>query len=123
MEVAGVVLAFTVRLVYGFRQNDSATVAGVFAMPPGILNANLNNMRFLGRNVAFGDREAPIPGFHLDAMIGDAQPHRETESFCKPISSRGGVRVYENWNYTARWNRPIKSHDKTLAFERLKICH
>jgi hypothetical protein len=32
-----------------------------------------------GATVAFGDGEAAVSGFHLDAVIGDAQADREAE--------------------------------------------
>ena len=31
------------------------------------------NVRVVGYHIAFGDGEAAIPGFHLDAVIGDAE--------------------------------------------------
>jgi hypothetical protein len=37
-------------------------------------------VRVVGYHVAFGDGEAAITGFHLDAVIGDAETDGEAKS-------------------------------------------
>jgi hypothetical protein len=47
---------------------------------PSIFDANLNDVRVVGYHVAFGDGEAAIAGFHLNAVIGDAETDCEAKS-------------------------------------------
>jgi hypothetical protein len=46
----------------------------------GIFDANLNDVRIVGYHIAFGDGEAAVAGFHLDAVIGDAKADSEAKS-------------------------------------------
>ena len=80
VKVLSVVLALTIGLVLGFRQNDGTVLSRSLAVPLSIFDANLNDVRVVGHYVAFGDGEAAITGFHLDAMIGDAETDGETTS-------------------------------------------
>jgi hypothetical protein len=73
VKVLRVVLALAIPLVLWFRQDDCTLFSRSVAVPLSILDANLNDVRVIGYHFAFGDREAPIAGFHLDAMIGDAE--------------------------------------------------
>lgn len=72
VKVLSVVLALAIGLVLGFRQDDGTVLSRSLAVPLRIFDANLNDMRVVGYYVAFGDGEAAIAGFHLDAVIGDA---------------------------------------------------
>jgi hypothetical protein len=72
VEVLSVVLALAIGLVLGFRQDDGTVLSRSLAVPLSIFDANLNDVRVVGYQVAFGDGEAAITGSHLDAVIGDA---------------------------------------------------
>ena len=80
VKVLSVVLALAIGLVLGFRQDDGTVPSRPFAVPLSILDANLNDVRVVGYHVAFGDGEAAITGFHLDAVIGDAETDGEAKS-------------------------------------------
>ena len=79
IKILSVVL-LAIGVALGFRQDDGAVLARSLAVPLGIFDANLNDMRVVGYHVAFGDGEATITGFHLDAVIGDAETDREAKS-------------------------------------------
>jgi hypothetical protein len=66
-------------VVLGFRQDDGTVLSGSLAVPLSIVDANLNDVRVVGYHVAFGDSEAAIAGFHLDAVIGDAETDGEAK--------------------------------------------
>lgn len=104
IEITGIVLTFAIRMLGRFSQNGCAVLPRTLAVAISILNSDLNNVRFLGGQIAFCDGEAPVSRFHLDAMVGDAQTYTEVEGLRQPVSSRGWVRVYENRNYWARRN-------------------
>ena len=72
VKILNVILTLAVRMLFGFRQNDRPMLARALAVTFCIFDSNLNALRIVGNYVAFGEREAAIPGFHLDAMIGDA---------------------------------------------------
>jgi len=80
VKVLSVVLALAIGLVLGFRQDGGTVLSRSFAVPLSIFDANLNDMRVVGYHVAFGDGEAAITGFHLDAVIGDAETDGEAKS-------------------------------------------
>jgi len=81
VKVLSIVLTLAIGLVLGFRQNDGTVLPRALAMTLGIFDANLNDVRVVGDHVAFGDGEAAVAGFHLDAVIGDAETDGETKSF------------------------------------------
>jgi photosystem II stability/assembly factor-like uncharacterized protein len=115
VKVLSVVLALAIGLVLGFRQDDGTVPSRPLAVPLGILDANLNDVRIVGYHVAFGDGQAPIPGLHLDAVIGDAQTNGEAKSLCQPIGRRAGVGVNEDRNHDTGWHRSVGSHLHTLS--------
>jgi hypothetical protein len=78
-------LALAIGLVLGFRQDDGTVLSRSLAVPLSIFDANLNDVRVVGYHVAFGDGEAAITGFHLDAVIGDAETDAEAKSLGQPI--------------------------------------
>ena len=80
VKVLSVVLALAIRVVLGFTEDRGAILPRALAVALGIFNTNLNRLRMVGRDVSFGDGEAALSGFHLDAVIGDAQPDREAKS-------------------------------------------
>ena len=80
VKVLSVVLALAIGLVLGFRQDDGTVLSRSLAVSLSIFDANLNDVRVVGYHVAFGDGEAAITGFHLDAVIGDAETDGEAKS-------------------------------------------
>ena len=80
VKVLSVVLALAIGLVLGFRQDDGTVLSRSLAVPLSIFDANLNDVRVVGYYVAFSDGEAAITGFHLDAVIGDAETDGEAKS-------------------------------------------
>ena len=80
VKVLSVVLALAIGLVLGLRQDDGTVLSRSIAVPLSIFDANLNDVRVVGYHVAFGDGEAAITGFHLDAVIGDAETDGEAKS-------------------------------------------
>jgi len=80
VKVLRIVLALAIRLLLGFSQDDSSVLPRPLAVTLGIFDANLNDMRIVGRHSSFGDGEAALAGFHLDAMIGDAETDSEAKS-------------------------------------------
>src|SRR5690242_18481520 len=79
MKILGVVLALAVGLVGGLAQNGDPVLACALAVTFRILDADLNVLRVIWRDLAFGDGEAPIPGFHLDAVVRDTQADSKPE--------------------------------------------
>jgi len=55
-----------------------------------IFDANLNHVRVVGHRIAFGDGETAIAGFHLDAVIGDAETDGKAKSLRQPIGRCAG---------------------------------
>ena len=79
-KVLSVVLALAIGLVLGFRQDDGAVLSRSLAVTFSIFDADLNDVRVIGYHIAFGESEAALAGFHLDAMIGDAETDGEAKS-------------------------------------------
>jgi hypothetical protein len=63
----------------GFGQDDGTVLSRSLAVTLRIFDANLNDVRVIGYHVAFGDGKAAIAGFHLDAVIGDAETDGEAK--------------------------------------------
>jgi hypothetical protein len=63
----------------GFRQDDGTILSRSLAVTLSIFDANLNDVRVVGRHISFGDGEATLPGFHLDAVISDAEADGEAK--------------------------------------------
>ncbi len=80
VKILGIVLTFTVGMILGFSQDDGAVLPRPPTVSIGIFNADLNVLRVVRRDRAFGDGEAALAGFHLDAMIGDAETDSEAKS-------------------------------------------
>jgi len=80
VKVLSVVLALAIGLVLRFSQDDGAVLPCLFAMSLSILDANLDDVRTVGYDVAFRNGDAAIAGFHLDAVIGDPEADSEAKS-------------------------------------------
>jgi len=80
VKVLSVVLPFSIGLLLGFRQDDGAVLSRSLAVTLGIFDANLNDVRVVGYHVAFGDGNAAIASFHLDAVVGNAETDGKAES-------------------------------------------
>ena len=81
IKILSVVLAFAIGLVLRFCQDDGTDLSRSLAMPPSVFDANLNDVRVVRYDISFGDREAAIAGFHLHAVIPDAETDGKTKSF------------------------------------------
>jgi hypothetical protein len=102
-KILSVVLTLTVRVALRLGQDDGSVLPRAFAVPVGILDSDLNDMRVVWPHRAFGDGEAAVSGFHLDAMIGDAQADGKAEGLRQPISCCARVRVNEHRDHRAGW--------------------
>ena len=80
VEVLGVVLPLAIGMVLRFREDDRTILPRSLAVTLSILDADLHDVRVIGYHVAFGNGEAPIAGFHLNAVIGDAEADGEAKS-------------------------------------------
>jgi hypothetical protein len=120
VKVLRVVLTLAIRLILGFRQDDCTLFSRSVAVSLGIFDANLNCVRVIGDHVAFGNREAPIASFHLDAVIGDAETDGEAKSLRQPVSRCAGVGVNEYRNNGTGWDGPVGSHVDTLPLDSSK---
>ena len=69
-KVLSIVLALAIGLVFRLGQDDGSMLSRMLAVTLGILDSDLNDMRVVRRNRAFGDGEATVSGFHLDAVVG-----------------------------------------------------
>ena len=110
VKVLSVVLALAIGLVFRFGQDDGSVLPRAFAVSFGIFDTDLNDVRLVGRYISFGDGEAALAGFHLDAVIGDAEPDGEAKSLAQPIGGRAGVGVDEHRYHGARRHRSVESH-------------
>jgi hypothetical protein len=115
VKVLSVVLALAIGLVLGFREDGGTVLSRSLAVRLGIFDANLHNMRVVGYHVAFGDGEAAIPGFHLDAVIGNAETNGKPKGLGQPIGRCARVGINEHRNDDARRNGSVESHLETLS--------
>ena len=110
VKVLSVVLALAIGLVFRFGQDDGSVLPRAFAVSVGIFDTNLNDVRMVGLHIPFGDGEAALAGFHLDAVVGDAKTDGEAKSLAQPIGGRAGVGVDEHRYHGARRHRSVESH-------------
>jgi hypothetical protein len=115
VKILSVVLALAVGLLLRFSQDDGSILSCAVAVTFSIFDANLNDVRIVGRHSSFGDGEAALAGLHLDAVIGDAETDGEAKGFRKPIGCRRGVGINEHRNHGAGRNRSVESHPETLS--------
>jgi len=114
VKILSVVLALAIGLILRFSQDDGSVLPRAFAVTIGIFDTNLNDVRIVGRHISFGDGEAALASFHLDAVIGDAEADGETKSLSQPSGGNAGVGVNEHRYHGARRHRSVESHLKTL---------
>ena len=80
VKVLSVVLALAVGVVGGFRKDDGTILSRSLTVGLRIFDANLNDVRIVRWHVAFRDCEAAVPGFHLNAMIGNTKTDGKAKS-------------------------------------------
>jgi hypothetical protein len=117
VKVLSIVLALAIGMVLGFSQNDGTTSPRALTVTLSIFNANLNDVRAVGYRSAFGYGKAAIPGFHLNAVIGDAKADGKAKSLREPIGRCGGVGIDEHSNDNAGRHRAVESHLHTLSLD------
>ena len=117
VKVLRIVLAFAIRLVFRFGQNNCPVLSSPLTVTNSIFNANLNDMGIVGRNISFGYGEAAVAGLHLYTVIGDAQADREAESLSEPIRCDSGIWVNQHGYHGTRGHGAVGSHFRTLPFE------
>ena len=122
VKVLSVVLAFAIGVIRRFSQDDGSILPCAFAVAVGIFDPNLDDVRIVGRHISFGDSEAALTSFHLDAVIGDAKANGEAESPYQPVGGSAWVGVNEHWYHGARRDRSIDSHPETLSPEATGRC-
>jgi hypothetical protein len=121
VKVLGVVLTFPIGVVLGFSQDEGTVLSCPLAMSLSIFDANLDDVRIVGYNVAFRNGDAAIAGFHLDAVIRDAEADSEAKSLREPVGGGGWVGVYEDRDHDAGRHRSVQSHLETLSLTPLAI--
>ena len=63
-----------------FSQDDGTVPPRPLAVTLSIFDTNLNDVRIVGYHIPFGDGEAAVSGFHLDAVVGDAKADSKAKS-------------------------------------------
>src|ERR1051325_5344247 len=121
VKILGIVLTLAVRMLFRFRQNEGTVLARSLAVAVRIFDTYLNHLGLIRRNLSFGDREAALAGLHLDAVIADAQTHRETKSLRQPIGCCGRIGINQHGNDGAGWHRSVESHLGTLSLNLRRI--
>ena len=79
VKIPSVVLALSVRMILGLSQDDRAVPPRALAVSSCIFDANLDNVRLAGYDVALGDGNATFPGLHLYAVIGNTETDGEAK--------------------------------------------
>src|SRR5579871_78315 len=115
VEVPRVVLALAIWMVLRFSQDRSPILPRALAVCLRIFNANLDDVRFIRSDVALGDREASIAGFHLDTVIANPQTDTKSERFRQPIGGNARIWINDYRNDSARGHRPVRSHPETVS--------
>jgi hypothetical protein len=115
VKVLSVVLALAIGLILRFSQDDGSIQPRAFAVTIGTFDTNLNDVRTVGRHISFGDGQAAVAGFHLNAVIGDAETDSEAKSLAQPIGGGAGIGVNEHGYHGARRHRSVDSHFETLS--------
>src|SRR5579864_8142777 len=80
VKILGIVLALAIGLIFRLRQDGGSVLPRALAVPHGVFDTNLNHVRIVGRRISFGDGEAALARFHLDAVIADAETRGEAKS-------------------------------------------
>ena len=74
-----------------------------------LFDTHLGDVRAVRLLIAFGDGEAALAGAHLDAVIRNAQPHRESERLRQPLGRRTGIWINEDRDDRAGRNRAVNA--------------
>lgn len=122
VEIPRIVLALTVGLILRFGQDRGAILTRALAMPLRVFNAHLDDVRFIWREVTFGDREAPIARFHLNAMVRDPQANLKSERLRQPFGSNARIGINEHGDDSTRRHGPIRSHPQTVSLAAANDC-
>ncbi len=69
IKIQGIVLALAIGMVRWIAQDNSAIFSRAFAVTFRILDADLDVLRVVWRDLTFRDGKAAISGFHLNAVI------------------------------------------------------
>ena len=78
-KVLRIVLALAVGLVFRLAEDDGSILPRARTVTLGVLDPDLNDMRVVRHDRTFGDGQAAVSGFHLDAVIGDPQADSKAE--------------------------------------------
>src|SRR5437016_12927635 len=79
IKVLSVVLALAIGLVLRLSQDDGSILSRSLAVILSVFDANLNDVRIVGRHISFGNSKATLARHHLDAMIGDTETDGEAK--------------------------------------------
>src|ERR1700677_2591363 len=101
-EILRIVLAFAEGVVGGRSENQRTMLASPFVVAVRIGYTNHHQVRVVCRRGSFGQHEASITCFELDAVVGDAQADREAERITEPVRGGADIWVGKNWNNSAR---------------------
>ena len=115
VKILSVVLALAIRLLLRFSQDDGSILSCAVAVTFSIFDANLNDVRIVGRHISFGDGDAALASFHLDAMIRNAETDGEAKSLSQPIGGGAGVGINQHRYHGARRHRSVQAHLETLS--------
>ena len=115
VEVLSIVLALAIGLILRFSQDDGPILPCALAVTIGILDTNLDDVRIVGRHISFGDGDAALASFHLDAMIRNAETDGEAKSLSQPIGGGAGVGINQHRYHGARRHRSVQAHLETLS--------
>jgi len=80
MKILSIILTLAVGVLLRFGQNDRAILSRALTVSFGVIDANLNDVGTIGYHLAFRDGEATLAGFHLNAVVRDAETHAERKS-------------------------------------------
>ena len=117
-KVLGVVLAFAIDVVDGLSQDSGTVPTRPFAVRNGVLYADLDNVRVVGGDVAFGNRNASLTCSHLDSVVSDAEADREAEGGAKPVGRDPRIGILEDGDDGAGRHGTIREHEDTLPMLR-----
>src|SRR5579862_7376504 len=73
IKVLSVVLTLAIGLVFRLGQDNGSVLPRALTVPAGILDPDLNDMRFVWRDLALRNSDATVAGLHLNAVVGNAQ--------------------------------------------------
>jgi hypothetical protein len=122
VKILRVILALAIGMVLGLGQDYGSVLPRALAVRLSVFDADLHNLRIVGYHVAFGYGQAAIPGFHLDAVIGNAETNGKAESLAQPLRRYAGIGVNEHRNDGTWRNRSVGSHGDTLSLTFLGKC-